>query len=102
MEKHLPYLPIADNNPVLQTHSYYSLRYGTMSPDELLNEAQQRGITHLALTDINCTAGIIEFARQALKKNIHPIAGVDFRNGVQPVFVALAKNACGFAHINEF
>ncbi|MFM7814715.1 MAG: PHP domain-containing protein, partial [Flavobacteriales bacterium] len=77
-------------------------RYGTMSPDELLNEAQQRGITHLVLTDINCTAGIIEFTRQAVKKNIHPIAGVDFRNGVQPMFVALAKNACGFAHINEF
>lgn len=73
-----------------------------MSPDELLDEAKQRGITHLALTDINCTAGIIEFVRQAKKKNIHPVAGVNIRNGIQNICVALAKNARGFAHINEY
>ena len=101
MEKPLLYSPTAVNNTVLQNHSYYSLRYGTLSPDELLYEAQQRGITHLALTDINCTAGIIEFVRQAKKKNMHPIAGVDFRNGIQCMYVALAKNAQGFAYINE-
>ncbi len=101
MEKPLLYSPTAVNNTVLQNHSYYSLRYGTLSPDELLHEAQQRGITHLALSDINCTAGIIEFVRQAKKKNMHPIAGVDFRNGIQCMYVALAKNAQGFAYINE-
>ncbi len=87
---------------MLNNHSYYSLRYGTLEPSTVLDIAERFGYYTLALTDINCTAGIIEFARLALKKGIKPVAGVDFRNGVQQCFVALAKNNDGFAAINEY
>lgn len=85
---------------MLNTHSYYSLRYGTMEPSALLTLAEQLGYRSIALTDINCTAGIIEFVRLALKKEIKPVAGIDFRNGVRQAYVALAKNNDGFADIN--
>ena len=68
----------------------------------VIDLAEQLGYRTLAITDINCTAGIIEFTRLALKKGIKPVAGVDFRNGVQQCFVALAKNNDGFAAINEY
>ena len=87
---------------MLNNHSYYSLRYGTLEPSTVLDIAERFGYYTLAITDINCTAGIIEFARLALKKGIKPVAGVDFRNGVQQCFVALAKNNEGFAAINEY
>ena len=87
---------------MLNNHSYYSLRYGTLEPSAVLDLADQLGYRSLALTDINCTAGIIEFARLALKKGMKPVAGIDFRDGVKQAYVALAKNNEGFAVMNEF
>ncbi|MFN5295068.1 MAG: PHP domain-containing protein [Flavobacteriales bacterium] len=87
---------------MLNNHSYYSLRYGTLEPSAVLELAEQLGYKTLPLTDINCTAGIIEFARLALKKGMKPVAGIDFRNGVKQCFVALARNNGGFAAINEY
>ena len=73
-----------------------------MEPKDLLVLASEKGYPSVPLTDINCTAGIIEFARVAPKHGIRPVAGVDFRNGVQQQYVALAKNNEGFAEICEF
>lgn len=87
---------------MLNNHSYYSLRYGTWEPSVLIDKAFDLGYTQLALTDINCTAGIIEFVRLATKRNLHAVVGVDFRNGIDQCFVALAKNNDGFAAINEY
>jgi DNA polymerase-3 subunit alpha len=87
---------------VLNNHTYYSLRYGTLEPSALLDLALEFGYRTIALTDINCTAGVIEFARLALKKDMKPVVGIDFRNGVKQRFVALAKNNDGFAAINEY
>ena len=44
----------------LNCHSYFSLNYGILSVEELLQYAKETGITHLALTDINNTSGIIQ------------------------------------------
>ena len=86
----------------LNCHTYFSFKFGTMSPEELLYEAQQKGISCLALTDINNTSGVLEFFRLAPKYNIKPIAGIDFRNGVEQKFVGLAKNIKGFRELNNF
>jgi DNA polymerase III alpha subunit len=59
----------------LNTHSYYSLRYGTLSIDELLDLAVLNGIETVALTDINTTMGIPELVKKAQQKGINPIAG---------------------------
>jgi DNA polymerase-3 subunit alpha len=72
-----------------------------MEPAELLELAVANGYTTLALTDINCTAGVIEFARLAIKHNITPLAGIDFRNGAKQCYVGIAKNNEGFRELND-
>ncbi|MCX6193807.1 MAG: PHP domain-containing protein [Cytophagales bacterium] len=47
----------------LNCHSYYSLRYGTLSPEQLVQEAKARGITSLALTDIHRSSGVFDFVQ---------------------------------------
>ncbi|MBD3639285.1 MAG: DNA polymerase III subunit alpha [Crocinitomicaceae bacterium] len=86
----------------LNTHTYYSLRYGTISPKDLLKLAQQNGITSFAITDINNTSACLSILREAPNFGIRPVFGIDFRNGVHQLFVAIAKNNTGFQEINEY
>ena len=86
----------------LNCHSYYSLRYGTIAPKELLALAAKHQFNTLALTDINNTSACLEFVRLAKKEKIKPVLGVDFRNGVQQQFILLAKNNQGFQAINRY
>ncbi len=60
------------------------------------------GYKTLALTDINTTAGTLEFIRLCKKKGIRPIVGIDFRNGAEQRFVGLARNNKGFERLNRF
>ena len=85
----------------LNTHTYYSFRYGTMKPEELLEEARSKGFETLALTDINSTSASLNFVRLAPKYGIRPVAGIDFRNGIKQQFVGLAKNNEGFFELNN-
>ena len=41
------------------------------------------------------------FVREAPKYNVKPVLGIDFRNGVDQQFVAIAKNNDGFQELNE-
>jgi DNA polymerase-3 subunit alpha len=86
----------------LNTHSYYSFKYGTMKPTELLEEAKVNGLITMALTDVNSTAGCMSFIRKAPEYQIKPIVGIDFRNGAQPLFVGIAKNTAGFKELNAY
>lgn len=85
----------------LNTHSYYSLRYGTLSIEKLIELAKGRGISALALTDINTTMGIIDFVKHCREQGIKPIAGVEIRDGDDHLYTAIAKNNEGFKEINE-
>ncbi|MFT5620579.1 MAG: DNA polymerase III alpha subunit, partial [Flavobacteriaceae bacterium] len=49
----------------INCHSYYSLRYGTLSEKELLALAQHMQLSHFALTDINNTSACLNFTRIA-------------------------------------
>lgn len=86
----------------LNTHSYYSFKYGTMSPVELLKEASCNRLNNMVLTDINSTAGCMHFIRKAPEYGIKPLIGIDFRNGAQPLFVGVAKNTEGFRELNTY
>ena len=86
----------------LNTHTYFSLRYGTMKPEALLALAQSYGVDKLALTDINNTSACLEFVRLAPEYEITPVIGIDFRNGVDQQFVGIAKNNAGFQELNEY
>lgn len=94
----------------LNCHSYYSFKYGTISPKQLLAEAAGKKISRIALTDINNTSGILDFFRLAEKpfKSEHgdfkvaPVAGIDFRNGSEQKFIGIARDEKGFYELNKF
>lgn len=86
----------------INCHTYYSLRYGTIKPEQLLAITSKNGLQTLALTDINNTSACLDFARLSEKYDIKPVLGVDFRNGAQQQFVMLAKNNDGFENINKY
>lgn len=86
----------------LNCHTYYSLHYGTLSIGELLDLATQNGIKTFALTDINTTMGIPEFVMEAQKKGIRPIAGCEFRNDDELLYIAIARNREGLKELNDW
>ncbi|MEM1258502.1 MAG: DNA polymerase III subunit alpha [Bacteroidota bacterium] len=86
----------------LNCHTYYSLRFGTFSEQHLLQLAQENQVTQLVLTDINNTSACMNFVREAPKYHIKPILGIDFRNGVVPCFVGIAKNNGGYQELTTF
>ena len=87
---------------MLNVHSYFSFKYGLLSIDKLMDWAVENGLKALALTDINSTSGSLEFVRQAQKKGVRPILGIDFRNGARQQFLAIARNNTGFQSMNAF
>lgn len=86
---------------MLNTHTYFSLRYGTMKPKELLQLAEEKGYACVALTDINNTSASMDFVRLAPQFGVRPVLGIDFRNGADQQYVALAKNNAGFKELND-
>lgn len=86
----------------LNCHSFHSLRYGTISIEELIAHAVKCGVTAMALTDINTVTGIYEFIKGCNDVGIKPIVGMEFRYEHQLRFIGLAKNAEGLAEMNFF
>jgi len=84
----------------LNCHTYYSLRYGTISPEELVEHAKKLGIGQMALTDINNVTAMPEFLKLCIAAGLSAVAGVEFRNGSRLMYIALARNAEGFRRIN--
>jgi error-prone DNA polymerase len=87
----------------LNCHSYFSFRYGTMSPGELVDRAAALGIGALALTDVNSTSGVFGFVAACREKGIHPVVGIEFRDERKQrlEFIGLARNQEGFRELNE-
>lgn len=86
---------------VLNAHSFYSLRYGTIPLEHLVNAAVANGYESIALTDINNTTGCLDFVRLCQDQKIKPILGVEFRNEDEKLFYAVARNNKGFQELNE-
>ena len=86
----------------LNCHSYYSLRYGTMSVEQLVQKALAAGIDAVVLTDINNSTGIPEFAGECSKNGIRPVAGIEFRNDNELQYIGIARNNSGLRELNGF
>ena len=86
----------------LNCHSYYSLRYGTMAVETLVERAAGMGIDALALTDINNSTGMVDFVRACHQHGIHPMGGIEYRNGDNYLYTGLARNSRGFRELNGF
>lgn len=83
-------------------HSYYSLRFGTMSPEALIDQAKALGLEALGLTDINNSTGVLDFVKLCKESGIRPLAGIEFRDGDELLYTCLARNNEGFREINTF
>jgi len=86
----------------LNCHSYYSLRYGTLPVDKLVEIALTNRIDSLALTDINNSMGMVDFVKACNKSGVKPVAGVEFRNENELLYIGIARNNDGFKELNEF
>jgi len=86
----------------LNCHTYYSLRYGTMSVEQLVQRAQAVSADTIVLTDINNSTAIPEFAGECRKNNIRAVAGIEFRNDNELQYIGIARNNRGLRELNEF
>jgi DNA polymerase-3 subunit alpha len=85
----------------LNCHSYHSLRYGTISIEDLVQQAVDHQIRTLALTDINTITGIYDFFKICNDHDIKPIVGVEIRVESELYFICLAKNQKSVGEINR-
>lgn len=86
----------------LNCKSFFSLRYGTIGTDDLVQHARNNGITTLALTNINITSDTWNFVKECRNKDIKPIIGLECRNDHEFKYILLAKNMEGWFQINRF
>lgn len=86
----------------LNCHSWYSLRYGTISVERLVELATVNRIDCMVLTDINNSTGAWEFAKNCIEAGIKPVVGVEFRKDGRLLYIGIAKNLEGFRELNEF
>ncbi len=86
----------------LNAHTYYSLRYGTLSPRQLVRMVAETGAKELVLTDINNTSATYQFIQECKKYGIKPVAGIEFRRNNEFLYLGIAKNREGWRELNSF
>jgi len=91
----------------LNCHTHFSFKYGTLSPQDLIREAQKCDVHKLALTDINNTSGYIELLRICSHElngfELDVAIGIEFRDEQnQLLFVGIAQDNQGFEELNRF
>lgn len=87
---------------LLNVHSYYSLRFGTLSLNDLIKGMLAGGYDNAVLTDINNSTGSLDFIKKGMEAGLNTLAGMEFRNGDELLYIGIAKNEAGFKELNEF
>jgi DNA polymerase-3 subunit alpha len=88
---------------VLNGHSYYSLLYGTLSPEDVVKHCKEKDLKCIALTDINNTSAWFDFYRACINSGIKPLLGIEFRDeSYKPLYIGIAKNNQGLYELNKF
>lgn len=87
---------------LLNIHSYYSLRYGTMSIEQLVENLIAYAYDTAVLTDINNSTAIFDFVKLCSSAGIKALTGIEFRNGDQLMYIGIAQNTEGFSQLNQF
>jgi len=86
----------------LNCKTFFSLRYGTIDTKDLVRIAREKGITSLALTNINITSDTWNFVKECQDNGIKPIIGLECRNNHDLKYILLARDTEGWFHINRF
>ena len=84
----------------LTVRSYYSLMWGTSSPEEICAAAKQRGYNRLALTDTDNLYGLRLFLKACERMGIKPIVGAELTDLVSGCrAVCLVENDEGYRNL---
>ena len=86
---------------LLNIHSYYSLRYGTIGLEPLIDMLIDAGYTEAVLTDINNTTASLDFIRLCKAKGLTGHVGVEFRDGDTVLYIGIARGTQGLWELNE-
>jgi DNA polymerase-3 subunit alpha len=73
-----------------------------MSVEQLVQKAVALKTDAVTLTDINNSTGIPEFVTECNKNSIKHVAGIEFRNENDLLFIGIARNNKGIWELNEF
>jgi len=83
----------------INCHSYFSLRYGTVAPEELPILANSYGVKTLVLSDINNTSAAFQFVKSCREVGVKPILGLEFRQDGEFLYLGIAKNDEGWREL---
>ena len=86
----------------MKLHSCYSLKYGILSPEELVEWGVKASYSAIFLADINSTGAVLSFVQEAQKRGIKPVVGVELRNDMEIKATLIARNNRGLHEINSF
>ncbi|MCB0820854.1 MAG: PHP domain-containing protein, partial [Bacteroidetes bacterium] len=86
---------------MLAGKSWFSLRFGTLSIENLLDTFIDLDFSSVVLTDINTTSGCLDFVRIAKERGLKPVIGVEFRKDFVWLYSVLAADNSGFEAINR-
>ena len=84
----------------MKVQSCYSLKYGVLQPEKLVEWAVKTGYPFLLLADINSTGAALSFVRSAQEKGIKAVVGVELRNDMELKATIIARNNRGFHELN--
>src|SRR6266540_48445 len=82
----------------LTTHSAFSLQEGLLTPADLVQAAQDNGISALGLTDHNLLTGVVEFVMACKAAGIQPIIGLEISLNDGPLSL-LATSLEGWSNL---
>jgi len=82
----------------LTCRSYYSLLRGAVSTQRLVERAKEYGYDTIALADVNCMYGVVDFCKAAEQLNIKPVIGAEILTDTKRA-VLLAENRTGYKNI---
>jgi DNA polymerase III alpha subunit len=78
--------------------SYYSLLRGPLPVQPLVQKAKEYGYDAVALADVNCVYGAVDFYKAARQVNIKPILGAEILTDTHRA-VLLAESAAGYKNL---
>ncbi len=83
----------------LHVHTEYSLLDGAGHIDALLDRCKELGMSSLAITDHGVMYGVVDFYREAKKRDIHPIIGCEVYISPRSMEDKEARSDSDYAHL---
>jgi len=85
----------------LHCHTNYSMLDGASHPEEILDQALELHMDHLAVTDHDGLYGAVRFYRGALERGIKPIIGAELTLDGGYHLTLLAENDLGYSNLSR-